>query len=535
METLKNKGKDNIIDNKENVLNGGILNNNKKIIDFNFNSLNKIETENNDILNIMPKTKRKINEYKIDKRITMNSSFLAFRKYSNGNMKTENKNCENSATLNENNINIGSIGNVSYMNLIDKNENCCRNIIRKENLKVKDNDNKNETINKINTIYENQLNLIFKKNRSNKEVYQNKNLNNNIIINNDDKTNKTNKIQRNNYINKSRTFNDLDNSQMFQKNSSKLLQRFCFICEVFEEKLYHAKNCNHLFCKECGKYYYEQQIDKGIYNLKCPRYSCYNYLNLKDIKEILPSESYIKIETHIKINKTRINKKQSIEKKLEDINIDINSNKRNSTTIDINNNNESYKGIKIIKKNLLKIHIPKSTNKNSHIMNFVFKQHMIKISDSTRFKTKVKNEREIKKLVCSKCGKTTLFSRDDQNFIRCLNCLNAICKYCYKQLDNSNTLRRLNSICGVCYSRIRLHKKSSKFKKYLYEILFVVSGFIAVWYGFSTYEAEYLVKNKKGKKYYLFLFVLIIFLVFNSITLILFIPYFPIFISLFEI
>ena len=229
----------------------------------------------------------------------------------------------------------------------------------------------------------------------------------------------------------------------------------------------------------------------------------------------------------------KTNKKKQ---KLEDINNDMNSNKRNSTTIDINNNNnnESYKGIKIIKKNLLKTQIPKSTNKNNnHIMNFIVKQHIIKIDDFTRFKIKVKNEKEMKKMICSKCGKSALFSRDDQNFIKCLNCNHAICKYCYKQLEGSKTLRKLNALCGMCYSRIKYHKKNSCFKKICYEIIFVISGFIAVWIGFSKFEVEYLFKKQKRKRYYLFIIVLMIFLIFNFIILILFIPYFPIFISIF--
>ena len=267
------------------------------------------------------------------------------------------------------------------------------------------------------------------------------------------------------------------------------------------------------------------------------KYTCNNTLILKDIKEILTNESYIKIETYMKINKTRIINNQSLDKNLGDMNNennDINTNKRNSTTMEINNiiNNESCKGIKKIKRNLIKIQIPKSKKKKK-LINFALKQHMLKIDNLTRFKTKVKNEKEIKKIICLKCGKASLFSRDDQNFIRCLNCNNAICKYCFKQLESTNTLRALNAICGVCYSGIRFRKKHSYAKKFFYEILFVICGLLAVWIGFSKYEATFFFKNKKRKIYYLFLFVLLVFLALNSIVLILFIPFFPIFISLF--
>ena len=93
----------------------------------------------------------------------------------------------------------------------------------------------------------------------NKKKLNNQNINNNNLYNK--------KIIVNNFFNKSRTFNYLAESQMFRKYTSKILKRFCFICESFEEKLYHTKNCKHLFCKDCGQSYYEQQIDNYIYNI----------------------------------------------------------------------------------------------------------------------------------------------------------------------------------------------------------------------------------------------------------------------------
>ena len=463
MESINNIIKDNLDIKEEKYLNVGITN---KFVDFNFNTLNKIETKKTFQINIFPKLKKKINENKINKKLTENSSFLAFRKYSNGNTRKEDKNNKNSIVLNENNINMASISNISNSNLLEKKENIFRNITKKD--KVKDKNN-STTINKINSMFDNKFKINLKINQD-KYLSQK---NNNQILNN--------KVQLNNFLNKSKTINYLENSQMFTKNSSKILKRFCFICEAFEEKLYHSKNCSHLFCKECAKTYYEQQAEKAIYDIKCPKYNCNNNLNLKDIKEILSSEIFAKIETYTNIKKTTINNNKSIEKNIDEF-IEMNSNKRNSITMEMNNNlNDSNKKIKIKKKKFKKLQIPRLINKNNNIIHFTLKQHMIKISDFTRFKSRVKNEKEIKKAICSKCGKSALFSRDDQNFIRCLNCGNAICKYCHKQLDSSNTLRKLNELCGVCYSRIKFRSNKSYIKKILYEILFVISGFFVVW------------------------------------------------------
>ena len=515
MESINNIIKDNLDIKDEKCLNGGIIN---KFEDFNFNTLNKIETKNTYKINIIPKTKRKVNEIKLNKKLTENSSFLAFRKYSNGNTVKEDKNYINSIVLNENHINMASLSNISNSNLLEKNENIFRNTTKKD--KIKDMNN-STTTNKINSIFDNKFEINLK---INKDKYLSQKNHNQILNNN---------VKLNNFINKSKTINYLENSQMFRKNSSKILKRFCFICEVFEEKLYHSKNCSHLLCKECAKSYYEQQAEKGIYNIKCPKYNCNYNLNLKDIKEIVSSEIYTKIEAYTNIKKTTIDNNKSIEKNIDEL-IEMNSNKRNSTTMEINNNlNDSNKKIKIKKKKYKKMQIPKLINKNNNIIHFTLKQHMIKITDFTRFKSRVKNEKEIKKTVCTKCGKSTLFSRDDQNFIRCLNCGKATCKYCHKQLESSNTLRKLNALCGICYGHIRFHSNQSYIKKILFEILFVISGFFVVWIGFSKYEANFIIRNTKRNKY-IFIFVLFIFLAVNFVVMILLAPYFPIIISIFE-
>lgn len=489
---------------EDNFSNGGTTNKNNNA---SVNKKNQINSKSNEYLNILLGNKKKI--------IRDNSSFLGFRKHSNGNMKKDEKSYDNSNFLNDNNINVVSLNNLSHSKLIDKNENIFRNIFKKD--KLKDN-NFNTTINNINSIYNNNYNIKF---RINKDKLKSHNKINKFI---------NNKVQINNFLNKSKSVNYLENSQMFRKNSSKILQRFCFICEAFEEKLYHSKNCSHLFCKDCGKSFYEQQVEKGIYDNKCPKYSCNNSINLKDIKEFLSSESYTKIETCIKINKTKIINNISNENNLYEFN-ENNSSKRNSTTIEFNNN-DKIKKIKILKKNILKTQIPKSFNKNNNLIHFVSKQHMLKISNFTRFKSTVKNEKEIKKVVCSKCGKFSLFSRDDQNFIKCLNCGYAICKYCFKQIESANTFRKLNSICGICYSRIKFYEKKSYFKKILYEILFVIGGYLVVLVGFSKYEAIFFVGRKRKKKIFYIIFIL--FLIINIFLFALFFPYFPIFISIFE-
>ena len=525
MESNINNEKDNIIKKEVICLNGGMFEENNIMSKLGFNALNQNDLQKHERIKSFQKNKKKIS---LDKTMNNSSSFLGLRKNSNGNGKQD-------ATLNDNNINVVSMNNLSYSNLLDKNENendnIFRQITRKNVIKDKNKNKDNSAINKINEIYQNKFNIsLITKKISKKYRYFN---NNNLI---DDKySNKNNIIETNNYIKapklkNSKPVNSLLNSHMIRKNSSKILQRYCFICDVFEEKLYHTKNCNHLFCKDCGKYYYEQQIEKGIYDLQCPKYDCYNKLNLKEIKEILTQDSFLKVEVFSKLNNTKIIPKKDFNNNFEDIN-DVNTKRNSKNTVEINNNDSDRK-IKIVKKNMLKTQIPKSNN-NNNILHFVVKKHMLKVSDYTRFKSRVKNEKEMKKIVCSKCGKSALFSREDQNFVRCLNCGNAICKYCHKKLDPENTLRKLNSICGTCYSRIKFNKEKSCFKKFLYEILFIISGYLVLLFGLSKIETKLIIYKRWRKNYILFIIIFFIFLIINFALLVIFIPFFPVFISIF--
>ena len=117
MKTLNKKEKDNIIIKKDKCSNGGITN---KFDKSNMNRSNHKKTKNIEFLNNIQKNKRKVNQKIFDKKITQNSSFLAFRKNSNVNMTKNTKNPKISNILNENNINIESISNISNSYLLEK-------------------------------------------------------------------------------------------------------------------------------------------------------------------------------------------------------------------------------------------------------------------------------------------------------------------------------------------------------------------------------------------------------------------------------
>ena len=506
-KNIKNENDSPTIINITNKLMNGAkdINNNKENETLN-NNIN-LDKKNNRNNNSIPNRNRKISRNKVD---YTNSSFITLRKNSDLSPKKKN---DNSVTLNENNINFFSVSNLSNTNLINnKNESIFRKINLKENIKTTE---KNSAVNKIDNIYKNKFTL---KLRLNKDEIINKNKISNKLINRNFEKNKCfTKINKNKFILiRSKTFNYNNNSDLNRSRPSKLLNIYCFICNSYGEKLYHTKNCNHYFCKECGQNYFEQQVQRLIYTLKCPKYNCNNYLNLNNIKGILTPDTFIKLDTYHQINNKRISIKFN-EKKLP--NIILEHSKRNSLEAI---NNESFLGLNCLKKNFLKVpHNNQNNNKNL----FEKKRHVFKIDNITKFKNRIQMENEKKRRICSKCKKPALFKRDDLNYIRCLNCQNVFCKYCLKKFNNSNNLYK-NFFCIHCFRKRKKKIKFSCLTKMKYEILLVFGGFFTVIIGFTKYEVEFILK-KKRKIFVLYTIFFIVIFIFNFIIVILFFPYFP--------
>jgi hypothetical protein len=118
------------ISNKNNIrINGAFdFSNNKNETSMNDHS--PLNNTKNNYINLIPKNKRKISKNKVD---YTNSSFLTLRKNSEISPKKKN---DNSITINENNINLISMSNLSNTNLMNnKNESIFRKLNIKENIK----------------------------------------------------------------------------------------------------------------------------------------------------------------------------------------------------------------------------------------------------------------------------------------------------------------------------------------------------------------------------------------------------------------
>ena len=234
-KNIKNENVSPTIINITNKLMNGAkdINNNKK----NESSNNNITLDNRKSQNInsISNNKRKISRNKVD---YTNSSFITLRKNSD---LTPIKKMDNSVTLNENNINLFSVSNLSNTNLINnKNESIFRKINQKENINNTEN---NSAINKIDNIYDNKFSLKLRLNKD-EIIYKNKISNKLINRNIKKKNNYFTKINKNHFILiRSKTFNyNKNSSDIYRNRPSKLLNIFCFICNSYNEKLYHTKN-----------------------------------------------------------------------------------------------------------------------------------------------------------------------------------------------------------------------------------------------------------------------------------------------------
>ena len=291
-----------------------------------------------------------------------------------------------------------SLSNLSNSNLLqNKNESIFRKINKKGNLKDEES---NPTINQINNIYDNKFSLKLRLNKD--DIIQKNKISNKYINRNFEKLKNFKKLRKNHYtLIKSKTFNDNKRiSDVHKRNSSNILQKFCFICYSYDDKLYHTKNCNHFFCKECGRNYFEQQVQRDKYTLKCPKYDCNNYLNLNNIKEILSQDTFIKLDTYQKINHN-FNKMTSI-KINEKIIPKLYAPKLNQRNSFETITNESCKGLNCLKSNFLNIpHNKKNKKKYFSHKN----KHILKIDNTTKFKHKIEQEKEKNNIICIKCKK----------------------------------------------------------------------------------------------------------------------------------
>ena len=286
-------------------------------------------------------------------------------------------------------------------------------------------------------------------------------------------------------------FSSRDNSN----NEEIQIFEMCIICErTFAIQKLFASNCKiHKICRKCIKNYYEDIIEQGERNLKCPIYSCKAIFKKFILKEIISENHYNLLDG-----------------------------KPNIFTYSSSYQISSKYGF-----------IPKEQEK----LKLYTQKHVLDVSSNENFfmYNKAKNQ------FCPKCGEPALFTKIKGHFIKCLNCFHRICKYCMKEFDQNHMDISNEEHCKVYY-RIEneVNEPRSCFMNYLIQLFFIISSFIFMFIGgFLTIRngIKWFFCVKNDSKCFLWLIVyffsIIFFICAIPIILIIF-PYFPIFTSIFN-
>ena len=288
--------------------------------------------------------------------------------------------------------------------------------------------NKSNTFNS-NLLINNLKTQILKEN----ELENIKIINENNEINN----NKINPLEEKNYYEKSIN----TNNQLFKNYT----QQICNICDFLKpsNKFILLENCNHTFCYNCAKNYYENLIEMGDVILKCPFYKCSVEIKNKEfLKNIISSHHYQRLLYGKCHNNDNKNNPIIIKGKTTMSSLNKGSIKKSTL------NSTIGKGISKVELNSI---LKKYSKKNVLIVSHNEEELII----YTLFKD----------TVCPCCTLPCLFGKTLSNHLKCLNCLKRICKFCFKEVDTDH----FNIYNDKCCKNYRLflwkNKKSYRFDR----------------------------------------------------------------------
>ncbi len=294
------------------------------------------------------------------------------------------------------------------------------------------------------------------------------------------------------------------NSNNSNTNSSRILfknfqniQKDCYICEkpFYFIKLYYAECGIHFLCRKCLKSYYEDYLEHKNFSkiLKCPCAQCDKIIDYENVVKDIISETHQKIYENY------------VEEKIDDIN-------QNDKEDNMDTNLKFY-----TKKHVLDV------NNNKNI--YMFKK------SRDRF--------------CPRCLKPYLFSKTNNNFIKCLFCNLKICKYCLKEYTPKHLNLQDEDHCKIRFRRsLDEPEQNNYFIKFLIEIFFVVATFLFIFPGFfMTFLYKFntcfnVNKKEKNIKYYIkavisFIFSFIFFIICCPFIILIY-SMFPSFIAMFD-
>ena len=293
---------------------------------------------------------------------------------------------------------------------------------------------------------------------------------------------KNEKKNKEDYINKKNNFNIYN-------------QHICNICDLLKpsNKFIFLPVCNHSLCINCAKSFYEDLIEKGEFNLKCPYYKCSKVLSsMLLLKNIISQKHY---ERLIGNNNNKKNNNKKVQKKLNNNTLQLGG---KQTLSSYTKGTKKSSTINTLDKNISKLEINTILQKYS-------KKNVLSIT---------KNDDEFiiftmfRECFCPCCNLPSLFGKTLSNHLKCLNCFKSICKFCFKVVDTDH----FNTYSQKCCKNYRFflwkNKHSSTFTQKRYNgyfenlCLFFVSYilFVVFLYFLLFKIVDYLIPYEEIKK-----------------------------------
>ena len=349
------------------------------------------------------------------------------------------------------------------------------------------NNNNNITTNKKSLETNKYRKLFLNSNIINKQTIKNSDTISPFLFFNSKKEN-TNNISFNNSSN----IKIMDHDFLNNENIFMLPYLFCPICDVRRPTNQFLKlNCGHFLCFGCTKKYYEDQIEMGIIQLKCPFNKCSKYL-----------ENYEILKNHISnTHLSRILKPEENDNSKNNLIVLVNkpglsfsfNNKTNctvKTTIEGKNNSSFSKNI--------------DKNKYDNLINKYAKTHVIEIKNNLDDYILYNFFKDI---VCPCCHLPCLFGKISPRWMKCLNCFKKICKFCLKEVPN-NPIEHFNKLENNCckYYRFNSKKKTQmkikNFSTVKYQIIYYIGTFVILIVFFYRFFFDMINKILKYQFYY---------------------------------
>ena len=279
-------------------------------------------------------------------------------------------------------------------------------------------------------------------------------------------------------------YSDFDN-QIYEK---------CQICEKTNSigKFFFSSCKMHKICRKCIKNYYEDIIEQGERNLKCPIYKCKNIINIILLKKIISEQHY-----------NLLNGKPNVFSQ--------------TTNIHLQSKYDFYE-----EKEKLKLYT---------------QRHVLDINSNENFFMFNK----FKNIYCPKCSEPALFTKIKGHFIKCLNCYHRICKYCLKDYDEKHMDIAFEEHCKVYFRNDNnFIKKNNVFILFFIQLFFISASYYFVFYGGFLYinnavKCIFSVKKDSNPFIWVIIYFISFILFICAVPVILIsLPYFPIFTSIFN-